>query len=35
VPYAALTSGITFALHEPQTVLSRWQRHIAAMRAAA
>jgi Pyridoxamine 5'-phosphate oxidase len=35
VPYATLTSGITFALHEPQAVVSRWQRQIAAMRAAA
>jgi hypothetical protein len=34
-PYAALTSGITFALPEPQAVLSRWQRQIAAMRGAA
>lgn len=34
-PYAAVTSGITFALHEPQAVLPRWQRQIAALRAAA
>ena len=33
-PYAAVTSGITFALHEPDAVLPRWQRQIAAMRAA-
>jgi hypothetical protein len=33
-PYAAVTSGITFALHEPQAVLPRWQRQIAALRAA-
>jgi hypothetical protein len=33
-PYATVTSGITFALHEPQAVLPRWQRQIAAMRAA-
>jgi Pyridoxamine 5'-phosphate oxidase len=33
-PYAAVTSGITFALHEPQVVLARWQRQIAALRAA-
>jgi Pyridoxamine 5'-phosphate oxidase len=34
-PYAAVTSGITFALHDPQVVLSRWQRQIVALRAAA
>jgi hypothetical protein len=33
-PYATVTSGITFALHEPQAVLPRWQRQIAALRAA-
>ena len=33
-PYAAVTSGITFALREPQAVLPRWQRQIAALRAA-
>jgi hypothetical protein len=33
-PYAAVTSGITFALHQPQAVLPRWQRQIAALRAA-
>jgi hypothetical protein len=33
-PYAAVTSGVTFALHEPQAVLPRWQRQIAALRAA-
>lgn len=33
-PYAAVTNGITFALHEPQTVLPRWKRQIAAMREA-
>jgi hypothetical protein len=33
-PYAAVTSGVTFALHEPQKVLPRWQRQIAALRAA-
>jgi hypothetical protein len=32
-PYAAVTSGITFALHEPQAVLPRWQHQIAALRA--
>jgi Pyridoxamine 5'-phosphate oxidase len=34
-PYAAVTSGITFALHEPHAVLRRWERQIAALRAAA
>ncbi len=33
-PYAAVTHGVTFALHEPQSVLPRWQRQIDAMRAA-
>jgi hypothetical protein len=33
--YADVTAGITFTLHDPQTVLQRWQRQIAAMRAAA
>lgn len=33
-PYAAVVSGITFALHEPQAVLPRWQHQIAALRAA-
>ena len=33
-PYAAVTSGITFALHEPDAVLPRWQRQITALRAA-
>jgi hypothetical protein len=32
--YAAVTQGITFDLHEPQAVLPRWQRQIAALRAA-
>jgi Pyridoxamine 5'-phosphate oxidase len=34
-PYADVTTGVTFALHEPQVVLPRWQRQIAALRAAA
>jgi Pyridoxamine 5'-phosphate oxidase len=34
-PYADVTSGVTFALHDSQAVLPRWQRQIAAMRAAA
>jgi hypothetical protein len=33
-PYAAVTNGVTFALHEPQAVLPRWQRQIAALRMA-
>jgi hypothetical protein len=33
-PYAAVTGGVEFALHEPQSVLPRWQRQIAALRAA-
>jgi hypothetical protein len=33
-PYAAVTHGITFALHEPQAVLPRWKRQIAALREA-
>jgi hypothetical protein len=32
-PYADVTSGISFALHEPSAVLDRWQRQIAALRA--
>jgi len=32
--YAAVSGGITFALHDPQAVLPRWQRQIAAMRSA-
>jgi hypothetical protein len=32
--YAAVTSGITFALHDLDAVLPRWQRQIAALRAA-
>jgi hypothetical protein len=33
-PYARVTGGITFLLHDPQAVLPRWQRQIAALRAA-
>ena len=33
-PYAAITSEITFALHEPEAVLARWQRQISALRLA-
>ncbi|MDI4235079.1 hypothetical protein OZ411_19920 [Bradyrhizobium sp. Arg237L] len=33
-PYADVTGGVTFALRDPQAVLPRWQRQIAALRAA-
>lgn len=33
-PYADVTGGVTFSLHDPQAVLPRWQRQIAALRAA-
>ena len=33
-PYADVTGGITFSLHEPHAVLPRWQRQITALRAA-
>ena len=33
-PYATVTSGVSFALHEPDSVLPRWQRQIDALRAA-
>jgi hypothetical protein len=33
-PYAAVSGGITFSLHEPQSVLPRWQKQIAAMKTA-
>jgi Pyridoxamine 5'-phosphate oxidase len=33
-PYADVTSGITFALHDPAAVEARWRRQIAALRAA-
>jgi hypothetical protein len=29
-----VTGGVTFSLHDPQAVLPRWQRQIAALRAA-
>jgi hypothetical protein len=32
-PYADVTSGITFSLHEPSTVLTRWQEQITTLRA--
>jgi hypothetical protein len=31
--YADVTSGVSFAVHEPSAVLDRWQRQIAALRA--
>jgi hypothetical protein len=34
-PNAEITTGITFSLHDPRTVLDRWRRQIAALRAAA
>ena len=34
-PYATVSGGVTFALHDPQSVLRRWQRQIDAMRRAA
>ena len=33
-PYAAVTGGVEFSLHDPQSVLPRWQRQITALRAA-
>jgi hypothetical protein len=33
-PYARVTGGVTFALQDPQAVLPRWHRQIAALRAA-
>ena len=33
-PYADVSSGITFQVHEMFAVLPRWERQIAAMRAA-
>src|SRR5919202_4635234 len=35
VSYAVLTSGMTFRLHQPEQVLRRWERTIAALRGAA
>jgi hypothetical protein len=34
-PYATITGGITFSLHEPDAVLPRWKRQIEALRTAA
>jgi hypothetical protein len=34
-PYADVTSGITFSLHQPEAVQARWLRQIAALKAAA
>jgi Pyridoxamine 5'-phosphate oxidase len=33
-PYASVSSGITFEVHEKEPVLARWQRQIEALRAA-
>jgi hypothetical protein len=33
-PYADVTSGISFSLHQPEAVLARWLRQIAALKAA-
>ena len=33
-PYATVSGRVTFRVHEPQSVLPRWQEQIAAMRAA-
>jgi hypothetical protein len=33
-PYAAVTQGLTFSLHDPGAVLARWTRQISALRAA-
>lgn len=33
-PYADVTSGIAFRLHQPEAVLPRWQRQLAALRTA-
>lgn len=33
-PYADISSGIEFRLHDPEAVLPRWQRQIAAIREA-
>jgi hypothetical protein len=32
-PYAEVTSGVTFSLHEPSAVLPRWQKQIATAQA--
>ncbi len=34
-PYATVSGGVTFALHQPQSVLQRWQKQTDAMRHAA
>lgn len=33
-PYATVSSGVTFVLHEPQSVLHRWEKQVDAMRQA-
>jgi len=35
VPYATVTTGVTFAVRDQAAVLARWERQIAALRAAA
>ncbi|MBP2368453.1 pyridoxamine 5'-phosphate oxidase family protein [Pseudonocardia parietis] len=32
-PYADVTTGVTFTVHDPETVLQRWERQIGALRA--
>jgi hypothetical protein len=32
-PYAKVTSGITFSMHEPSTVLARWKKQLTTLRA--
>jgi hypothetical protein len=34
-PYATVTGGVTFSLHDPDAVLPRWKRQIEALRTAA
>jgi hypothetical protein len=34
-PYAEVTSGVTFSLDEPSTVLPRWQKQVTTLRAIA
>jgi hypothetical protein len=33
VPYAEVTGGVGYALHDPSAVLARWRGQIAALRA--
>ncbi|SDG19808.1 pyridoxamine 5'-phosphate oxidase family protein [Klenkia brasiliensis] len=32
VPYAEITSGVTYRLHDPVSVVSRWERQVALLR---